>query len=428
MRRLLLLGGLVYLLFLVGLASVDGRLLSLALPLIIYLVVAVLFGPGKVSMSATRTISTDRTSQGTPVVVRLSVTNEGSRLELVLVEDLVPGSLELTDGQSQVMTSLPAGETVELEYTLEAVRGGFSFPDVRVTACETLGLFRKQTLLSAPAHLSVLPDVLRLRPLAIRPLRTRGTAGPVPARAGGSGIDFFGVREYQVGDPRRWINWRVSARHPRSLFTNEFEQERIADVGLILDARSRSDVRTDTDSLFEHSIRATASLAQAFLSDGNRVGLLIYGQFLDWTFPGYGKVQRERILQSLARATTGDSRIFDTLDYLPTRYFPAQSQLVVVSPLSNSDLSMLTRLRARGYQILVVRPDPVAFELEGLEPDPSVELAARLVRVERLLLLRKLQQVGIQVMDWQVDRRFDQVVHSSLGRLPHWFRAVGVEI
>ncbi len=427
MQRLLLLGGLVYLLFLVGLVSLDGRLLSLALPLVIYLVVAVLFGPGIVCLSATRTISADRTSQGTPVVVRLSIRNEGPSLEHVLVEDLVPGPLELASGQSEVMTALSPGETVELEYTLEAKRGGFPFRDVRITVSETLGLFRKQALLSAPAHLSVLPDVLRLRPLAIRPLRTRGTAGPVPARAGGSGIDFFGVREYQVGDPRRWINWRVSARHPRTLFTNEFEQERIADVGLILDARSRSDVRTETDSLFEHSIRATASLAQAFLSDGNRVGLLIYGQFLDWTFPGYGKVQRERILQALARATTGDSRIFDTLDYLPTRYFPAQSQLVVVSPLSNSDLSMLTRLRARGYQILVIRPDPVAFELEGLEPDTSVELAARIVRVERMLLLRKLQQAGIQVVDWQVDRPFDHVIHASLGRVPHWFRAVGVE-
>jgi uncharacterized protein (DUF58 family) len=359
--------------------------------------------------------------------VRLSVTNEGSALEQVLVEDPVPGSLEVSDGHSRVITSLPAGETVDLEYTLKAARGGFPFGDVRVTAYETLGLFRKRALLSAPAHLSVLPDVLRLRSLAIRPLRTRGTAGSVPARAGGSGIDFFGVREYRVGDPRRWINWRVSARHPRTLFSNEFEQERIADVGLILDARSRSDVRNGTDSLFEHSIRATASLAQAFLGDGNRVGLLIYGQFLDWTFPGYGKVQRERILQSLARATTGDSRIFDTLDYLPTRYFPAQSQLVVVSPLSNSDLSMLRRLRARGYQILVVRPDPVAFELQGLEREPSVDLAARIVRVERLLLLRKLQQAGIQVVDWQVDRPFDQVIHSSLGRVPHWFRAVGVE-
>jgi len=29
-------------------------------------------------------------------------------------------------------------------------------------------------------------------------------------------------------------------------------------------------------------------------------------------------------------------------------------------------------------------------------------------------------------VDWQVDRPFDQTIHASLGRVPHWFRAVGL--
>jgi MoxR-like ATPase len=33
------------------------------------------------------------------------------------------------------------------------------------------------------------------------------------------------MQEYQIGDPRNWINWRLSARHPRKLLTNEFETE-----------------------------------------------------------------------------------------------------------------------------------------------------------------------------------------------------------
>jgi uncharacterized protein (DUF58 family) len=263
--------------------------------------------------------------------------------------------------------------------------------------------------------------------VAIRPLRTRGTAGPVPARQGGAGIDFFGVREYQMGDPRRWINWRASARHPRALFTNEFEQERIADVGLILDARRRTDVVAGEDALFEYGIRATASLAERFLSDGNRVGLLVYGRALDWTFPGYGKVQRERILRALARAQTGDSQVFDKLDYLPTRFFPARSQLVLFSPRCMDDLRMLVRLRARGYQLLVIRPDPVSMELDVLGNMPGSDLAARIVRVERTLLQRKLQQAGIHVVDWRLDRPFDQVIHASLSRATHWFRAIGWE-
>jgi uncharacterized protein (DUF58 family) len=88
----------------------------------------------------------------------------------------------------------------------------------------------------------------------------------------------------------------------------------------------------------------------------------------------------------------------------------------------------LVRLRARGYQLLVISPDPVAFEARLLESYPSVNLAARIARLERVLLLRKLRQAGIQIVDWRVDQPFDQVVHASLGRTPHWFRAVGMEL
>jgi uncharacterized protein (DUF58 family) len=234
------------------------------------------------------------------------------------------------------------------------------------------------------------------------------------------------VRNYQVGDPRRWINWRLSARHPHALFTNEFEQERIADVGLILDARLRSDVAAAGESLFEYSVQAAAALTETFLADGNRVGLLVYGRVLDWTFPGYGRVQRERILRALASARTGESQIFDNLYYLPTRFFPAHSQLVLVSPLWPDDLPMLLRLRARGYHLLVVRPDPVSLELKALPSLPQVDLAARLVRVERNLLLRRLRQAGIPVVDWQVDRPLDRAIHVSLGPRTRWMPLVAV--
>jgi uncharacterized protein (DUF58 family) len=426
-RRLLVLGILIYLLLVAGLVALDGRLLALTLPLGIYMLAALLFGPQEPQLRVTRILSADRVSEDDPVTVSLSFTNAGSALEEVIIRDLLPSSLEPLVGEAQLIAALPRGGTLEMTYTLVAKRGRFDFGPIEVQANDRLGLFRRQALLSAPARLGVLPRTPKLRQVTIRPLRTRGYAGPVPARQGGSGIDFFGVREYQLGDPRRWINWRVSARHPRTLFTNEFEQERIADVGLILDARRRSDVCLPHDSLFEYAIRATASLADAFLADGNRVGLLVYGRFLDWTFPGYGKVQRERILQALACAETGESQVFDNLDYLPTRFFPAQSQLVLVSPLCRGDLPMLLRLRARGYQLLVIRPDPVAFEAGALPPQSAVDLARRIAGLERLLLLRQLQQAGIQVVDWQVDQPFDRVVHASLHRASHWFRAVGVE-
>jgi len=426
-RRLLWLSGLAYLLLLAGLATLNGPLLALSLPFIAYLGAAFLFGPGELDLTVERSLSADRVSKGRPVTVQLSVTNRGARLEHVRIEDTIPAQLEVMDGDASLFTSLRPGETASLTYRLRGERSDVQLGPVRVQASDALGLVWRRSALRTPEHLTVLPEVMKLRRVEIRPRRTRAYAGPVPARQGGSGVEFFGVREYQIGDPLRWVNWRVSARHPPSLFTNEFEQERITDVGLILDARRRTDVQGEEGTLFSHAVRATASLAAAFLSEGNRVGLLIYGGFLDWTFPGYGRIQRERILRALAGAETGESLVFESLDFIPTRYFPAKSQLVLVSPLCEDDAPPLVRLRARGYQVMAISPNPIAFEARSLDTTPPASLAVRIARLERGLLLRRLRRAGIRTVDWRVETPFDLAIHTSLSQQPHSLGTIGVE-
>lgn len=427
MRRLLFLSLLVYGLIIAGLTSLQGGVVALAIPLAVYLFAALIYSPEKPRLVITRTLSASTVNHDTPAVVTLTVVNQGARLEEVLIEDAVPAGLTITDGEPWLQTALPAGSTVEFSYTVQGKRGNYPFRYLHVTANEQLGLFRQRGWLEVPGNLMVFPEPLRLEHLDIRPLRTRGYAGPIPSRLAGSGIDFFGVREYQMGDPLRWINWRATARHQNALFTNEFEMERIADVGLILDARQHNNVFVDHDSLFEHAIEATAGLAETFLNDGNRVGLLVYGRGLEMTYPGYGKVQRERIMHALAHARTGDSLVFESMDYLPVRFFPAKSQIVLVSPLREDDLAILTRLRARGYQILVVSPNPVAFEAQQFARDVAADFALRITRVERELMLRRLRRVGVQVVDWQVDQPFDKVMRASLVRPSAQTRIVRIE-
>lgn len=423
--RLFLLAGVAYLLLLIGLASLSGALVSLTLPLILYLGAALIYAPDAPHLRVTRTLSADRIMPGASVEVKLAIHNESAHLEEVLVEDFIPRPLALRDGQTRKIVLLSPGKTLELAYTVAGPRGRYQFQPIRVTAADHLGLFRRQVFLPAPGSFIILPETPPMRQVAIRPLRTRASAGLIPARVAGAGVDFFGVREYQYGDSLRWVNWHATARHPRRIFTNEFEQERIADVGLVLDARQRHDLWAGDDSLFEHAVRATASLADTFLRDSNRVALLTYGAGLNWVFPGYGHLQRERILQALARAQTGESDIFETLDYLPTRLFPAHSQIVLVSPLCKEDLGTLVRLRAHGYELLVIAPDPITFERAGLLADGKhVATATRLARLERTLLLNRLRQAGVQIVDWAVDKPLDQAVLVSLGRSPKWARPV----
>ncbi len=418
MKRILFLGVTIYALVILAFASVNGALLGLALPVLLYMGVGLLFGPDDVELSVERDIGQDRVLPGVPVNISIRITNLGRRLESLSLFDQLPNGLTLIDGETSLMTSLEAGETAELIYTVRAERGYYRFREVVVETADRLGIRQKNVTFSAEGRLFVQPVVQRIGRVNIRPRGTRVYAGYIPARKGGSGIEFFGVREYQQGDPLKWINWRASARHRNSLFINEFEQERVADVGIILDTRRRSEVRVNGgNSLFECGVQAAAALAESFLNDGNRVGLLQYGTQLDWTYPGYGKVQRERILQSLARAEPGESMVFEKLENLPKRLLPANSQLVLISPLQNDDVDVLIQLRARGYALMVISPDPVIFELAGLDAqDETSSLASRLARIERTLMLHKLRQAGIQVLDWDVDTPLDGALHVTLSR------------
>jgi uncharacterized protein (DUF58 family) len=321
------------------------------------------------------------------------------------------------------LASLAPRQTFEFEYTVKGCRGGYTFDVLRAEASDDFGLFRRAGEVRLPKTLHVLPEIVRIKAVPIRPRRTRVYAGTIPARVGGAGVEFFGVRPYQAGDSARRINWRASARHLDGVYSNDFEQERVADVAVVVDGRERSNVHAGVHALFEYSVVAAGSLANALLAQGNRVGLLVYSQYLQWTLPGYGKVQRERILHALARATPGSSQIFEGMQHLPARLFPPESQIAVVSPLLQDDVSTLVQLRARGYNVMAVCPDPVAFEETHL-PKPAakysladVRLAARIIRLERAAMLGRLRRAGVQAIEWDVSKPFDQEMRGAFRRL-----------
>jgi uncharacterized protein (DUF58 family) len=424
-RRAFLLIILVYCLVIAGLVTLRGELLVLAVPLVLYLLAGLLTAPEEIHLEIQRTLGSERAAPGAPVSVSLTVRNSGPGLEEVVIEDILPNDLKVRDGSNCHFLSLPSGQSVSWMYSVSGARGYYVFSAVEVVASDPFGLLERRQSFPVRGQLFILPPVTRIRRIAIRPRRTNVYSGTIPARLGGPGVEFFGVREYERGDPPAWINWNISARHPQDLYSNEFEQERVADVGIVLDGRLRTNIPRDGHSLFEYSVQAAASLADTFLAQGNRVGLLLYGKYLHWTFPGYGKIQRERILQMLARAEPGESQVFADLGHIPTQFFPAHSQIVLVSPLGPSDYVKLLQLRARGYQVMVISPDPVRFELAYLPKRPESELAGRIVRMERRMLLQKLKHAGVQVLDWDVAKPFDQVGSGTLGRPLTWFRAIG---
>jgi uncharacterized protein (DUF58 family) len=424
MSRIFLLGLLIFALFLGGLASFNAGWLVLALPLAVYLVAGVLFAPEKLNLTVERRLNAERVAPGQPVTVELRVTNHGPAVRQLALQDPLAGSLTVISGSAHRLVSLKTGESLNWTYTFTGKRGFYQFHTLHAVASDPFGLLSVSQSVPTAGQLLILPMAPRVRRIVIRTRATRVYSGTIPARVGGSGVDFFGVREYQPGDPQHAVNWRVSARHPQALFANEYEQERVADVGIILDARQQVNQLGAKLSIFDESILAAASLSEAFLATGNRVGLLVYGQFINWTIPGYGRQQRERILQALARAVPGESQAFARI-YIPGRLFPAQSQLVFVSPLLDEDVQPLVRLRAQGYSLIVISPNAVRYEAASLPPTETFRQAARILTLQRRLTLQRLRQSGVQVVDWDVTHPFEQVVESALSRPPAFLRAIG---
>jgi uncharacterized protein (DUF58 family) len=411
---LILLVGLIFGSVLFGLATLNSGALILSIPLLAYLFAAITERPEEIHLAVSREIFPDHAPQGTPLTVKLTVTNEGRALDEVVIEEILPYGVERIAGQVATVTSLAARAKLELEYSVRAQRGQYEAYELLVCARDPADLFDLTVAYRSGPRLVIHPRYPKLDRIKVRPPQTRGFAGPIAARQGGIGIDFYGIREYQSGDPQRQINWRLTARHQRALFTNVYEQERVADVGLILDARQRMDIASPHGSLFEHAVQATAALAESFLADGNRVSLLVYGSGAVRVFPGYGRVQKDRILKALARATPGQNYALDSLAYLPTRFFPAKSQLVFISPLAAEDMGVLIKMHAQGYAVIVISPDPVSFITSDTADVSSTPY--RFAWAERGFMLQQIRRSGVQVVNWRVDQPFEAVVRNALAR------------
>ena len=412
-------GLIIFALLLVALIMRDGDIAWMILPFLVYLGMGILQTPNleKLSFNATRTLEQTRSNGILSIAVNVAIQNKALETVHLCIQETVQAGMKITEGELSQWVALQPEETANLNYSFTATRGDFFWKSIRIVVSDPLGLIETEMLLPANATIQVRPQIKKFKAISLRPRSTVHSPGSIPAHLGGSGTDFFGIREYHPGDSLRTLDWRLTARHPRKFFTKEFEQEEIAEIGLILDARRSIDLQIGEESLFEHCVGATASLAEMFLHQGHRVSLLVFGGTILSAFPGYGKTQLHRIMSCLSKAKTeGESRALGSFDFLPIRMFPNHALIIVVSSLTHTDRTLFQRLRAYGYQAFLVSPNPIDFAYPTFAQDATNQLAIRATRIERSLRLNDIAQMHIPVIDWQVRQPLYPLVRNALTR------------
>lgn len=115
----------------------------------------------------------------------------------------------------------------------------------------------------------------------------------------GRGMEFSEVREYQVGDDIRTIDWNVSARfgHP---FIKVFEEERELTLMLLVDL-SGSLVFGSVDKTKQQiAAELTAVLAFSALKNNDKVGLILFTDEIEkFVPPRKGKSHVLRIIREI---------------------------------------------------------------------------------------------------------------------------------
>ncbi|MCE5231529.1 DUF58 domain-containing protein [bacterium] len=178
--------------------------------------------------------------------------------------------------------------TIEL-----AERGIYKFDRARLVSRYPFGFLEHTVYFEQKGSVLAYP---RLFPASVFMQLSPRVLGEIDNNRKGVGIGIFGVRNYEAGDPVRFIHWKQSAKG-QGLKTKEFEEEVAQSFLLMLDLRCPANPPRETLEQFENAVSLAASLARHLIRDNAAVGL--------WTSAGNigigsGTHHLNRIMRTLA--------------------------------------------------------------------------------------------------------------------------------
>jgi uncharacterized protein (DUF58 family) len=379
-----------------GVLSARPELLIAAMPLALVLAtLALRASPPEYSLTCET--SADRVFEDQRVTVTITVTAR-SPLPLVVVLGPRPRDIVLAGGAHRAAMALGPGETAGFSYEVRCpVRGVHDFGTIVVQVRDRWGVrsWERRHVESRP--LRVYPRVAPVRSLP-RPLRTQTSVGDYVSRTLGAGIEPGDIRQFAPGDAIRQVNWRASLRLG-TLYVTQHHREHNADVVLMLDTLAQ--VGPAHGTTLDWGVRATASLATAYLARKDRVGLINCGGTIDWVRPGSGRIQYERLADTLLRATVVFTYVTKNLAFVPPRVLPPHALVIAITSLLDPRFTRTALdLAARGFDLVVLAISPVDVTRATLPASPLNALACRLWTLDRGAHLDEFRRHGIAVLEW----------------------------
>jgi len=189
-------------------------------------------------------------------------------------------------------------------------------------------------------------------------------AGQYESAFKGRGMEFAEVREYQIGDDIRTIDWNVSARFGRP-FVKVFHEERELTVILILDLSGSH--LFGTKGKFKRELLAEVAGMLAFLAirTNDKVGAILFSSGVEkYIPPKKGASHVWRLIKEIFTYEPQDlsTNIDAVLTYL-NRVAKRHTILFLISDCMDTGFEKSLRLTAKKHDLTVIRVTDPAEEV-----------------------------------------------------------------
>lgn len=172
----------------------------------------------------------------------------------------------------------------------------------------------------------------------------------------GRGMDFNEVREYQIGDEVRAIDWNVTARfgHP---FVKIFEEERELTVMLLVDISSSLIFGTFQKTKQQIAAEISAILSFSALKNNDKVGLILFSDKVEKFIPP--KKGKSHILRIIRELLSFEGENNGTDIKVALEYFHhirmKRSIVFLISDFFSEDYKKILGIVAKKHDLIAVR-------------------------------------------------------------------------
>ncbi|MBK7897495.1 MAG: DUF58 domain-containing protein [Anaerolineaceae bacterium] len=277
--------------------------------------------------------------------------------------------------KTAVVRSIPPQQTDHWRETAVCQqRGQFSLGPWAIRSSDPFGLFQLTHFYSQTEEIIIHPPIHGQLPI---PLPTGSSSGQarLRQRSWQATTNAATVRDYQHGDPLRWIHWPISA-HRNSLMVREFDQDATGDIWILLDCEAAVQLGSGAQGTIEQAVLLAASLAARAVRQNRAVGLAGYGRSPQIVHTGRGEGQQWRILRALALLDAEGRTNLQTALFDLGRVARRGTAVILITPSAQPNwLPELVRLAQRGVESNVVLLDRPSFG--GAESSVGLGTAVR---------------------------------------------------